>query len=304
MIIRAPIILNTNSNRLYNMRKETNKGKILGILLESSKTSAELAHELGYVNSEGSARYNIINKDLKKLVECKYLKSKKVKKEQFGNIPTSYYINFDIQNLRNILIEYPYLISKMQKEELVLEAIFREHSYLICKVDGEFEGQSENIKVIIGIDKEILKKRLQLSTEFFKFVLINDEYKLIYYLKVLAENFNQNISAMYSIRDNLDYETNQYEKTKKWKIAFGLDVAFEACVIKDIMNDQLNQEAIEYVKQMRNKTSNEQIDQQSYCKNTNFTPKPPLSERPNSIKHSENQEIEQELTNELKINPV
>lgn len=287
------------------MRKETNKGKILGILLESSKTSAELAHELGYVNSEGSARYNIINKDLKKLVECEYLKSKKVKKGQFGNIPTSYYINFDIQNLRNILIEYPYLISKMQKEELVLEAIFREHSNLICRIiEEEFEEQSENIKVIIRIDKEILKKRLQLSTEFFKFILINDEYKLTYYLKVLAENFNQNTSMMYSLRDNLDYETNQYEKTKKWKIAFGLDVAFEACVIKDIMNDQPNQEAIEYVKQIRNKTSNEQIDQQSYCKNTNFTLKPPLSERSNSIKHSENREIEQELTNELKINTV
>jgi DNA-binding HxlR family transcriptional regulator len=78
------------------MQKEVNKGKILGLLLKSPKTTAELARELGYINREGIARYNIINKDLKNLEDSGYVKSERIKLDQKpGNIPTLYSIIFD-----------------------------------------------------------------------------------------------------------------------------------------------------------------------------------------------------------------
>ncbi len=48
-----------------NPHVETISERILSSLLESSKTTAELANELGYVNQEGNARYNMVYGALK-----------------------------------------------------------------------------------------------------------------------------------------------------------------------------------------------------------------------------------------------
>lgn len=119
-----------------------------------------------------------------------------MKKEQkSGNTPTLYSIDFNIQNLKNMIKEYPYLISKMKRKDLVLETIFHEHSNLISSLNSYKKIEINDIAV--KIDDENLKKKLQLSNEFFKFVLINDTNKLIHYTKTLAEIFDENSSTKF-----------------------------------------------------------------------------------------------------------
>jgi hypothetical protein len=114
------------------MKTGTNQELILGNLLGFSKTTGQLARELNYVNAKGVAGYSIIYDDLTRLVESGYIEGKKQKLEKKpGNIPTLYSIIINIQNLRNILREYPHLISNMQKNDLVLENIICEYSDLL-----------------------------------------------------------------------------------------------------------------------------------------------------------------------------
>ena len=255
-----------NKGKVREMNKgkvrETNKEKILEILFDSSKTTAELAHELGYVNPDGTARYNMINSDLKRLVEKRYLKSERVKKEsKSGNTPTLYSIDFSIQSLRNMIEEYPYLISKMKRKNLVLEAIFHEYLDFTYNLNENYKKIETN-EFAVKINKEDLTKKLELSNEFFKFVLINDRNKLIHYTKTIAETFNENINTkLCKEKNSLNYNfLSLDDKDTKREIYFGFDIAFKACIIKDIMDGKSTTDAIEYIKQMRNKVPDEQIE--------------------------------------------
>ena len=324
------------------MKTETNKGKILDILFDYPKTTAELAHELGYVNSEGIARYNIINKDLKRLVESKYLKSEKVKKERkSGNTPTLYSIDFNIQNLRGMIEEYPHLISKMKKNDSALKVVSHEHlnlMYYYSSQNKEEYQKFELYNLFINLNKEKqenhnqieffdsfnkiceekLKKRLELSNEFFKFFLINNTNKLTYHIEILAKTFDENLSTRFYKKDNslddkvaiFDYILKQLEMNKKdnslgdkvtifdyillkqREMNFGLDVAFKACVIKDIIDDQSSTDAIEYMKQMENEASNEQISHlKSYLESTKFLPVLLKEEKLTSVNNSKIKDV-------------
>jgi DNA-binding PadR family transcriptional regulator len=114
-----------------NLQVEYTQERILISLLESSKTTAELANELGYVNQEGNARYNMIYRALKQLKKDGYIEGYKVKLGKNGNDPTLYSTDSSIQNLIHILEKYPDLISKIQKNNSIRENIFREHLDLI-----------------------------------------------------------------------------------------------------------------------------------------------------------------------------
>ncbi len=124
------------------MQEEKNQGLILGCLLESPKTTAELATERGYTNPNGTPRYNVIYRDLKKLDEKGYIESKKVKLGKSGNDPTLHSIIFSFQNLRKMFEDYPYLKGKMQKNDYVLKTIFCEYSDLIYNSFNKEHGKS------------------------------------------------------------------------------------------------------------------------------------------------------------------
>ncbi len=113
------------------MRKKSNKERILGSLLESSKITGELTTELGYVDPDGTPSYKVIGRDLDKLDEKGWIESETVNSEKGRKDSTSYSIVFSIQNLIHVLEEYPDLISKMQKNDSIVEKIFREHLDLI-----------------------------------------------------------------------------------------------------------------------------------------------------------------------------
>lgn len=252
------------------MQKKTNKEKMLGLLLKSSKTTADLAYKLGYVNSEGTALYNIIHKDLKKLEEEGYIKSERVKEnKRAGNIPTLYSIDFSTENLRRIWEEYPELTFKMQRSELVFEAIFREHSYLIySSTNEEYVEQIEEIKSSIKVSKESLEEKLKLSAEFFKIFLMNDKDKIKNRIRSIIRMSNEGVYAKYFLVNN-----NPDSFVRISETIFGIDQAFKACVSVDILNGRFNRKAEEYVKQMSNEIADEQIEKlRNYYKNTEVAP--------------------------------
>ena len=194
------------------MREKSNKERILGSLLESSKTTGELTTKLGYKDPDGTPRYKIIGRDLKELKEKGWIEGKEIKLGKCKNDPTLNSFVVTIQNLINILKEYPNLIPKLQKNDSILEYIFRENLDLICGfnnlefLNSRFSGyinknrsgtsprtsfrrsdptfdSSENDRakykeaIFFENRERSFKKKLQLSPEFFKLFLITDENK-------------------------------------------------------------------------------------------------------------------------------
>lgn len=239
--------------------KIKNKNKILSSLLDSPKTTGELAEELGYVKSNGDRKYHSIDRLLKDLEENGYLVSKKEKIEnQSGAPPRRYSINYSFENLVNILNEDPGLISKMQTNDSVLESILkitRTRSYkhrISFENTGRVETYIEKDKPLSEkLERELkaeLKEKFRLSPEFFRYFLNNCDSNLRNRLIELAE-FNEKI------------EGNGYKKEKErfvnnWKAhnntcsemnAPGFDTAFKVCVFRDILNGQSSEEAKEYL---------------------------------------------------------
>jgi hypothetical protein len=127
------------------MRDKSNKERILGSLLESSKTTGELTIELGYENPDGTPCYKVIGRDLKELNENGFIEDKKVKSGKGRKDSTSYLIIFSIQKLCQILNKYPDLISKMQKIDTISGDIFRKHLYLIYDSSKEDEVEHTGV---------------------------------------------------------------------------------------------------------------------------------------------------------------
>lgn len=274
------------------MKKETSKGKLLCSLLKGPKTTAELAQKNGYV-TDGTVRYNMINRDLQDLTKKGYIKSEKVKLEKKrGNIPTLYSINFNIQNLGSILEEYPYLIEKMQRSKFVFEAIFREHSDLIYTLtDKEYVDQIKEIKILIKLNKKKFKEMLKLSTEFFKFFVMNDNGKVKSRIRSIVLNSKEELYAKYFIINN---NPDSYVRINE--TVFGINLVFETCVNADILNGKFNSKAVEYVRQMRNEISDEQIETlNNYYINVETAPEFLRGKKLISIKNPKLREIEHEF---------
>lgn len=113
------------------MQDERNQVLILDSLLESPKTTGELAKGRGYSNPDGTPCYKIIGRDLERLTENGLIEGKKVKLRKTGAYPMLYSIVFSIPNFKNMFEKYKYLRPKMQKNAVVLETIFTEYSDLI-----------------------------------------------------------------------------------------------------------------------------------------------------------------------------
>ncbi len=277
------------------MQEETNQGKILGSLLESSKTTAELANELGYVNPKGTPRYNIITNDLSKLIKRGYIESKKEKLENKpGNIPTLYSIINSSENINKILEEYPYLIEKMQRSELALETIVNENSSWIFNfTEKEHKEPIENQIVLIQMGKENWKKQLKLSQEFFRFCLNNKYSDMKERVRKLSKISSKH---WYTSLCEFKYTPTNSEFLREANCIFY--IIFEACVTSDILRGQSNREAIYYLKQRTNEVSEKQIEQLSdYYKNIKVAPEFLRGKKLVPIENPKLQEIEQEFTN-------
>ena len=254
------------------MQEKTNQERILGSLLESSKTTAELANELGYIDSEGVPRYNIIHRDLKKLTAYGYIESKREKLDKkLGNTPTLYSLLYNIQCLKKILEEYPNLIENMQGSELALEIIVQEYYSPINTSTKEEWMQIENMvrqeKINKGLfkkkrtssgeawvqinnmlmkeqmDKELCKKKVRWSKEFFRFCLTNTMDELVEKAKKLAQISDGYLET--AVFKSEFIPTSPVPLRTRNRM---INLIFEKCVAFDIIKGQTTWEEVEYLK--------------------------------------------------------
>jgi hypothetical protein len=278
---------------MNNMRKRTNQERILTNLLQFPKTTAELANELGYINTKGIARYNIINKDLDKLVEHGYIESEKKKLEKKpGNTPTLYSIVYDIQILKEMLRIYPYLLESMQRSEFVLETIVNENYSWICNSnDEEYVEQIENLKLLNKKGKESWREKLRLSKEFFRYSLYNNFFDMMKDIKKLAQT-----SSEYWETNIFELKTTPDSSVILWNTNYRLEMIFKACVTSDILQGKVKEEAIEYLEQRKNKVLDKQIDElKEYYSNSKIAPEFLRGKELTPVENPKLKEIEQEF---------
>jgi hypothetical protein len=299
----------------------TNQEKILGMLFKSPKTTTELANELGYVDSKGTARYNMIKDDLDKLIAREYIESKKEKLKKTGRTPTQYSINYNIINLRKILDDYPNLIGDMQENDSVLETIIQAHSGSAYSTTDEIyiEQSTEQIieqdiinatdeKLIeqsteqiielypipnFGLKKnsEDLKKKLKLSHEFFKLHLSNETDYLSESIEQLAQTLCDEWYSTYWTIKTSPTRTIHVRKT-----IYKDEMAFKACVSSDVLHQRSNAEAIEYVKQLVNEVPYHQIEKwKKYYENNIVAPRFLRGKKLLCVEDPKLQKIEQEF---------
>lgn len=105
------------------MKDSTNKIKILKTLLESPKTTGEIAIKLDYIDEKGYGRYNVIESDLNTLEQYGFIHRIEEKKKRPGAPATTYDIVYEYSVLRDIVKEYSPLISDLQKSDKIISML-------------------------------------------------------------------------------------------------------------------------------------------------------------------------------------
>jgi len=273
------------------MKKRPNQERILSSLLESSKTTGQLAYELNYVDPDGTVHYSIIYDDLQKLVKSGYILGTKEKLEKKpGGIPTWYSINYSIKNLKKILEEYSDLIGKMQENKKVLEIIIHTHPELLSNTnEEEYMEKVPNFKSLYKKGIEGWNAKLKLSREFFRLFLnneTNDLEEIIGRLSQISGDDWYTISWL--------IKKSATESVFVYVTNYKIDMAFKACVASDILHRQSNEEAMEYVKKLENEVSAEQFEQLTKCyKNIKVAPEYLREKKLIPVENPKLQEIEQ-----------
>jgi len=207
-------ILGRGSSRGISMmvRKEDgNKLKILKCLIESQKTTPEIAISLGYVTTYGTAKQGMIGNQLKDLVKCKYIKVKHLKNE-FGKKINLYKFNISPSSLNKLLKEHPALITDIIKNKEINNIIL--HNYKNTPIGGHNEFKS-----VISLSQCMLK--------------------LLYLSEIPPETFIQRLDTVY----NLHIVDHPFIKNYYHSLIYH-------CYVDDLINDVLNSEFEKYVKNL------------------------------------------------------
>jgi hypothetical protein len=233
------------------MKDSTNKIKILKILLESPKTTGEIAIELGYLDKKGHGKYNIINSDLKTLTQYGFIHRFAEKKKRPGAPATTYDIVYELSVLRELLKKYPLLISDLQKSDKIRALIGREFYKDLPRIK-EYEDEVNFFsRLLIG------------SPTFFKLVLstpenvLSERFISIYahtpdgiYRGIVEQSIEKSREEM-GFKKTMkffpeDHLTIEDRKNIKLMQEFH-DAIFETCVYSDILNGIFNPSAVDYI---------------------------------------------------------
>ncbi len=110
----------------------TVKEKILKALLQSPKTTGEIATKLELIDEKtGYPRYNMIKPDLNTLEQYGYIHRIEQKKKSSGAPATTYDIVYEISSLKKILEKYPSLLSDLQKNNVISNMLLKEQQWLL-----------------------------------------------------------------------------------------------------------------------------------------------------------------------------
>lgn len=223
------------------MKDSTNKIKILKTLLESPKTTGQIAIALDYIDNKGHGIYKNISSDLEKL-EGKGFIHKIKSKKTVGAPAKTYDINYDISVLRELfkdLQEYSSLILVLQKNKRIVSMV----------------ADKQNLFAKHPIDSselETAKKMLTLSWSFFKSYVLKSNF-LDTFCELWLEAHHE---EMEKGNITLDYKAGtDYVNGEKWvscrltspifEILFN---AFEHSIITDRIDGVYNPKSFDYLK--------------------------------------------------------
>jgi hypothetical protein len=239
----------------------TNKEKIVKSLLESPKSTGEIAKDLGFIDAKGYGRYNFVLSDLHTLEQYGFIHRIKNETKKPGKKPTTYELVYNIETIRKIALEYPFIVDDLQNSMRVCEKI--RDSILgekrIQDLDLPFD-QSNMLFYNVDIPFWFTS-----SPHFFNFCLFNDsktiesrwkEYFLLEYGVPLSKR-----KIMTGSDGKLTLRRDAGTDSKTFEDVF-LDILpniFEHSVKIDIVNGRSNPEAVKYIMKKRKGISEEKI---------------------------------------------
>lgn len=265
----------------------------------------EIIKYLSELPEKSTSDQSTINKHLRKLKEDGFIgliepkqSFKKTRRQGLTNIWGIAKID-NVREMINInkhfsinIDEYSSLIEALQNNESALELVLDALIKAISKTTREEYAEIEDIKAVLDFLREDLRNKLKQSAEFFK-RCAEDEDAVIRNSHDLVKLSDEEPSAtFFAINGNPDEYFIILQNT------FGFDVAFKACVALDIMKrpaDSRNDmaQAIECVKQIKNRVSDDQIEQlEEYYKTTNIAPSFLRGKKLVSVENPKLQEME------------
>lgn len=238
LIGSSPTYFNIGYNVYYNMPKkssseiETIEAKILSSLLEGPKTNTQLLEILGYDTN----RHANITKPLKKLNRDCLIGYKSVISEKIDDTCKLWSLIPTKENFMKILNDYPSLLTKMHKKELVLDSLF---DVATCSETVFDPVRGVNVKTTFLIPEEVkkeMKEMMRLSPEFFKiYFSTTDTHKNARELTELVVKLESK---------NTDGENRHLDDPSALS---DIATVFKTCVLYDAMWGQSSEEAIEYL---------------------------------------------------------
>lgn len=258
----------------------------------------EIIKYLNELPERSTSDQSTINKHLRKLREDGFIElvepKQSFKKNRRHGLTNSWGVT-KLKNVRKIIEEYPSLIENLQNSESASEIVLDALIKAISHSTNEKYAEIEEIKIFLDEYREDLRKKLKQSVTFFKFC-VKDEYAVIRNSNDLAKLSDEDPYATFFVI-NGNSDNHFIIKGNN----FGFDMAFKACVAFDIMERPADSrtdisQAIEYIKQMKNKVSDSQIEQlNEYYKKSNFAPDFLRGKKFISVENPKLQEIELEF---------
>jgi DNA-binding transcriptional ArsR family regulator len=283
-----------------HLKRKERKSDIIKYILGKNGPvrEPEIIKYLSELPEKSTSDQSTINKHLRKLKEDGFIEliepKQSFKKGRRHGLTNVWGIN-KIDNIRKIIEEDSDLIGNLQNSKSALGIVLDVLIKAISISTKEEYAEIEEIKAVLESYREDLRKKLKQSATFFK-LCVKDEYAVIRNSHDLVKLSDEDpYATFFVINGNSDDHFIIKENT------FGFDVAFKACVALDIMERPADSrkdmvQAIEYVKQIKNKVSDDQVEQlKEYYKKTNIAPNFIRGKKFIPVKNTKLQEIEQEF---------
>ncbi|MCX9026530.1 MAG: hypothetical protein OIN85_10625 [Candidatus Methanoperedens sp.] len=238
------------------MAELTIKERILKALLESPKTTGNLAIELGYVDEKGYGKYNFIKADLNTLEEdYRFIHRIEQQKKNPGKPPTTYDIVYKISVIKKIWDKYPELKTDLLKSNLVIGVIR----------DSVLGKKINDLDLFLDRDDkhfyfELIPLWFKQSPSFFEYCLNNDRETIMNRWKeyfILESTHGLNVGfdrcLMFDADGKITYERDEGVDKAAFERSFydTLEKIYEHYVSNDVLNGYSNPEAVKDIREKR-----------------------------------------------------
>ena len=163
----------------YHFEPNQVKLDILDFILKSNKPISEPEIREHLNRKYGGINQSNVNRPLHWLYEKGCVELEKSRSNIWG-VKT-------LNNLKNILVQYPDFVGSLQNSELALKIIINMHSSLITNANEECLNKISELESQINECTERWKQHLKYSIDFFKLFLHNEPDNLADRINILAQ---------------------------------------------------------------------------------------------------------------------